>query len=115
MTCANCGLVRLEGSALETNRSDYLGDDEENIFPADRDRDFGKWAEFRLGQLLELHPAVERLAEVGSGTGHFLEAAAKRWIPACLPCRKSSAMAVSWKRCGEVKEPPVRAVISALR
>ena len=80
MTSANCGLVRLAGSALETNRDDYMGGDKEHVFPADRDRDFGEWAEFRLGQLLELHPAVERLAEVGSGTGHFLEAAAKRGI-----------------------------------
>jgi SAM-dependent methyltransferase len=80
MTCTGCGLVRLAASAARTNREDYLGDDEENIFPADRDRVFGEWAEFRLSQLLEIHPKVARLAEVGSGTGHFLEAAARQGI-----------------------------------
>lgn len=80
MACAGCGLVRLAKSAEEMNRDDYLGKDEENIFPADRDRVFEEWAEFRLSQLLEVHSGVRRLAEVGSGTGHFLEAAAKRGI-----------------------------------
>jgi len=80
VTCAGCGLVRLAASADRTNREDYLGDDEDNIFPADRDRVFGEWARFRLGQLMQIHPCAERIAEVGSGTGHFLAAAKARGI-----------------------------------
>lgn len=80
LQCAGCSLVRLGASASELNRDDYRGDDEQKVFPADLDRIFGTWARFRLSQLLEMKSSIGRLAEIGSGTGHFLEAAVEKGI-----------------------------------
>lgn len=82
LRCSGCGLVRLAKSADAVNRSDYLGQDEEKIFPADRNRSFEVWSEFRLEQLLRAKPGIRSVAEVGSGTGHFLRAAMSRGIDA---------------------------------
>ncbi len=77
LRCAGCGLVALAGGSrrVELLNLESYSEGAVGAFPDDMDAEFAKWAAFRLEQLLEVRPAIRKIAELGSGTGHFLEAA----------------------------------------